>query len=112
MKATNKQTAKADKTFDKFFTASCDHFGFIEGIYRDVDIKEKDYTVVMHPFEYNFIRAIDALHSFIIDQNMVNEFPKAKFEIQLVDGNIDKNGEIKLTPVYSISSAKAKKLLL
>ncbi len=106
MKSTDNQA------FTRFFLAECDYFGYIEGSFKDVEVQESENILIMHPFEYNFTRAIADLHEFIINDDMINEFPKAKWNIYLVDGSMNDYGDINRSKVYSISSAKAKKLLL
>jgi len=114
MKDTDTQVVtKTDKTFTKFFTAECDYFGYIDGSYRRIDVTDPENNITtMQPFEYNYTEAISSLHAWIIENDGINAFPKAKWNIYLVDGSFGKFGQLGDDKVYSISSAKAKKLLI
>ncbi len=112
MKSATKTTETNFKR--QFFLADCDYFGYIEpGIFKEVEIPyDKNCTSIMRPFEYDYTKAINSLHEWILENDGIANFPKAKWSIYLVDGSMNKYEEIKTDKVYSISSTKAKKLLL
>lgn len=92
------------------FVAECDHFGTIErvGAYKPAIIEDHMYFT----WDIKYTWAIVALHEWIqANYPILNEYPKAKFSIAIVDGSKDKHGEFTRKNVYSISSSKAKRLL-
>lgn len=105
---------KATEKFYKetpFFTASCDHFGYIDrGQYKDVQVLEDG--LVMEPYSYDFTEAITALHNWI-EKNLDSDTKgKVKFEIRRIDGTIDKKWDDQIGEelVYSITASKARKI--
>ena len=91
------------------YTAECDYFGYIETeFYKDLFVNNSYCST----FALNYKDAVNKLHEWIIDnKNILNEYPKCKFNISLVDGTIDKYNNKKEKKVYTISAIKAKKLL-
>lgn len=97
------------------FTAECDWFGFIEGnFYKRFLITEPDGGQSCgDTFAIRYHDAIVRLHEWIQENNQVlDEWPKAKFTIRLVDGSWDPRlNQRKDRVVYTISAKKAKELL-
>lgn len=91
------------------YTAECDYFGYIETrFYKDLIVNNS----ICSTFELNYKNAVNKLHEWIIDnKNVLNEYPKCKFNIELIDGTINKYNGTKRKKVYTISANKAKKLL-
>ena len=98
------------------FTAECDHFGFIEEpLYKSFLVEDNEGSgSIGHTFALDFTNAIIRLHAWIKNNpHVVNEFPKCKFNLYLINGTIDKKlCQRHEEKVYSISAKKAKKLLL
>lgn len=94
---------------DPVFQADCDHFGYIEtGIWKSHLVG----NCTSSTFALDFTEAIVELHQWILDNEWIlTEYPKAKFGIGIIDGSVDKNGDAIKKQVYSISVAKAKRLL-
>ena len=93
------------------FAAWCTAFGNLEtGVYKNASVNNCSYDV----FGTTFIKAVNDLHQWITENEyVVTENPKCSFIIEIIDGTLDKYGEdAKRTKVYSISAAKAKKLIL
>ena len=91
------------------FIASCDHFGNIAGPYKDWRIEG---VCCGDTFAVTFAGAINDLHEWLKEnRDLLDEFPKSKFEIYVVDGTV-KGGEFVDKKVYSISASKAKKYLI
>lgn len=100
---------------EPIFVADCDHFGYIEDSpYKKARVfyaNDGGYSTIK-TFGTSFMQAVNDLHQWIIDNDStIYEMPKCKFNIYLVDGTIDKYDQMKLTKVYTINAAKAKKLL-
>lgn len=92
------------------FIASCNHFGYLERtLYKRWIIGNRTgYTWAL-----NYTDAINELHSWIKDNEWaIKEYPKCTFDIFRIDGTLNKYQEISEEKVYSISAAKAKKLIL
>ena len=96
------------------FRADCDHFGFIEDSpYLRHTVQCKDHSSSCATFALSYSDAINRLHEWLIEnKKYVLSEPKAKFNIYIVDGSINKElDQAKEVKVYTISSAKAKKYL-
>lgn len=92
------------------FTADCDYFGYIE----DAPFKQSEVNNCIYPtFELTYMAAVNRLHEWIIDnKEILNDYPKAKFRIRIMDGTLDKYQDAIQKTVYTISASKAKKLLI
>lgn len=90
------------------YIAECDYFGYIEtSYYKNSNVNGS----ICSTFELRYKDAVNKLHEWIIEgKDILNEYPKCKFNIYLVDGTMDKYGT-KRKKVYTISAVKAKKLL-
>ena len=90
------------------FAADCSVFGYIDGPFKRSTIN----NCGIYTFALDFTNAINDLHEWIksCEKDLLEE-KKCSFSIYLVDGSLDKYGEIKLNKVYTISSKKAKALL-
>lgn len=92
------------------FTAHCDYFGRIDGV-----ITYKDWTIGDiggDTFATSFKDAVNYLHEWIEENKWcIEEYPKCKFIIEMIDGSLDKRRDIIYKNVYTISASKAKKLL-
>ena len=105
---TNTEYLKPTKT-NPVFKAECDFLGYIENPRIKMHIVNNN---IGDTFETDFTNAITKLHEYIKQNNLHMEYPKAKFNIYLVDGTIDKKLDSpKLKKVYTISSKKATELL-
>ena len=95
---------------EPIFKAMNDYFGYLEnGIYKNALFTDCLTSV----FALTYSEAITRLHEYIIENpHLVDEMPKSKWEITVLDGTFDKHGERVAKVVYSISSAKAKKYIL
>lgn len=90
------------------FVAENDYYGFIDaGCYKSTYCgNSTTYT-----FALNYEEGIKRLHQYIKDLD--GEFhSKTVFNLYMMDGTVQKNGDSKLFKVYSISAKKAKLLLL
>ena len=98
------------------FNANCTAFGTIEtGMYKHWNVKKEGViNQVGATFACNFADAVNLLHEWIKENaEYVNEYPaKISFNIEVIDGSIDKYGDVNYLKVYSITAAKAKKYLL
>jgi len=95
------------------FVAYNDYLGRIErSLYKEWEIKEKDCWSCGTTFALRFTDAIVELHKWIQDNEaFINEYPKSNFYIEVVNGSIDKKGNVVHTKVYSITAKKAKQYL-
>lgn len=90
------------------FTANCTYTGFFEGAYKMWSIGDTAGAT----FALSYTDAISKLHELIIEyKHLIEDYPKCKFEIEMIDGTI-KEGQVAFKKVYSISASKAKKFLL
>jgi len=89
-----------------------DFFGYVEEtLYKQWQIKDGDCWTVGYTFALNLTDAIRYLHGYIKD-NKENIDMNSKFTIVLMNGTIDKRGNIKETKCYSISMKQAKQFKL
>lgn len=89
-----------------------DYFGYIEEmIYKQWQIKDEKRWIIGHTFALNLTDAINKLHEYIKD-NKDHIETNSKFTIVLMDGTINKYGEIKEIKCYSISMKQAKQFKL
>ena len=98
-------------TKEPVFTAYCDDFGCIEGsFYKDWSIN----NICGNTYATNLTDAIVELHDFIkwYAKNESSFRKKSTFYIELIDGSVDKNGDVIKKKVYSINGATAKKVRL
>lgn len=110
----NPKTATGEKYIvptrkNPLFQATCSYFGTIEtNVYKNALIGNTTTSV----FACSYVEAITELHNWI-ETNWwcIDENPKCKFEIMMLDGSVDKYGEIERRAVYTISARKAGKLL-
>lgn len=97
------------------FTASCNYFGSIErGLYKEWAIvyNEEGGQLIGDTFATSFTDAVNYLHEWIQENEWcVKDYPKCIFTIESINGKLDKHEEILRRKVYSISAAKAKRLL-
>ena len=85
---------------EPIFVAECDHFGYIETTtYKAAQIGDS----LIHPFALDYTEAIINLHKWIKETNSISEFPKAKWNIYVINGTFDKSGERIEKKVYSIT---------
>jgi len=89
------------------FKAECDFFGYIDGPYKDHIIG----NCVSNTFGVDFAMSINYLHKWIKDSDAINNWPKCKFNLYVIDGSTDKYGDPVMKKVYTISASKAKKYL-
>tara|TARA_R110000822_G_C15045817_1_gene465858 strand:+ start:333 stop:617 length:285 start_codon:yes stop_codon:yes gene_type:complete len=90
------------------FARERNYFGAIDrGMYKSVDVGG---DCVAEPFSYNFTEAIVELHELVKDWDF-KTYPKMKFELYTIDGT-DNYGELKITSIYTLTAAKAKKFIL
>lgn len=98
------------------FTVYCTAFGYIEtGMYKNWNVKKEGIiNMVGDTFACNYKDAIRMLHEWIEEEGEYVKGLKGdnKFVIDVIDGSLDKYGDVKHTAVYTISAAKAKKYLL
>ncbi len=98
----------------RVFIAYCDHFGYINTeYYKDWEIRNGEGIICTGgTFAISFANAVERLHEWICENNWaVQEYPKAVFGIEVIDGTLDRRGEIRRVEVYRISAGKAKKYL-
>lgn len=89
-----------------------DYFGYIEDtIYKDWEIHEGDLWIVGRTFAINLSNAILKLHDYIKEHQEYIE-ANSKFTIVMVDGTLNKYGEINEKKCYSISMKQAKQFKL
>lgn len=96
-------------TKDPVFSAYCSVFGSIETNYY------KDYMVnfcIGSTFATNYIDAVNNLHQWIKENRDFVIKNKASFELSLINGNIDKYGDILHTKIYKLSFKTIKSLIL
>ena len=85
-----------------------DYSGYIEdSFYKEWEIKTERCWTVGSTFALNLSEAIQDLHSYIC-KNKEYIALNSKFTIVMIDGKIDKYGEIKEIKCYSISMKQAK----
>ena len=106
----NTTTMKTFYTGRPFYLISCDHFGYIENAVSHKAVQVLEDGTVMTPDSYSYEESIANLHQWL-KKNVGEWTEKVKFEIHRVDGSIGKWDDIKLEKVYSITAAKAEKLL-
>ena len=101
------------KKGSKVFIACNDYFGFFgSGIYKMWNVKNGENSHYGETFALNFKEAVNMLHEYIQENEyMIKEYPKTKYSIYMIDGTMNKYGEVNFKEVYSITTAKAKKLL-
>ena len=94
------------------FSASCDWFGRIEeNFYKMWNIP--GINLVGNTFSTDFADAVTRLHEWIKEnKHVLNEYPKSKFTIDVIDGSFNKFGDYSSKVVYTISAAKAKKYII
>ncbi len=91
------------------FTAECDWFGYVPGIYKD----HLAGNCISPTFGLYFKDAVNALHEWIEENpETLTDYPKCRFTLCLVDGSLNKSGDSRRQKVYTISARKAKKLLI
>ena len=98
----------------KVFMACNDYFGYFgSGMYKDWSVMNGNCNHGGETFAVTYADAVNMLHEYLKENEewIVKEYPKTKYSILMVDGSVDKYGELKHTEVYSITTAKAKKLL-
>tara|TARA_R110000772_G_scaffold153261_1_gene264256 strand:- start:22797 stop:23138 length:342 start_codon:yes stop_codon:yes gene_type:complete len=91
------------------FIAENDYFGYIDpSMYKDGFCGNCSFKI----FAIYYASAINNIHQFIqLNDHLIQNFPKSKYNIYMIDGSLDKNGDTIYKKVYTISSAKAKKYL-
>ena len=98
------------------FTAENDWFGFIESSLWKQHLVEgpDDLGSLGNTWATNYLDALRYLHEWIQENTFIlDEYPKAKFTIRLVDGSWNhKLNQKKEEIVYTISARKAKRLLI
>jgi len=106
-------------TDNLIFVVDHDWFGYIDDSpenfcsYKPYEVRLKEYTSCGYTFAISYEEAILKLHAWIREnKEILNKYPKGVFTIHSIDGSYDtKRDRTKLTKVYSISAAKAKKYL-
>lgn len=97
------------------FTAVCEDFGYIEeSMYKQWNIK-KEGTINSwgYTFALTYFDAVKNLHEWIQENSeYVKGLKNIKFKIEMVDGSYNEWGEVIYKEVYSITSAKARKVQL
>lgn len=93
------------------FTADCDYFGYIErNVYKYTYVEKANCTVNTWATSYR-----DAVNSLLewIEENphILEEYPKAKFNIDMYTGGVNKHGEMYRESVFQISAYRAKRVL-
>lgn len=89
-----------------------DYFGYIEdSMYKDWEIHKGNLWSVGSTFAIDLTNAILKLHNYI-KENKGTIAPKSKFSILMVDGSLNKRGEINEKKCYSISMKQAKQFRL
>ena len=89
------------------YKAYCTDFGFIEqDFYKRWEVRNELNWCVGSTFALNLTDAIIRLHNFIKSYRAHSS--GTKYELYLMDGTFDKNGNVKETKVYSISERNAK----
>ena len=85
----------------------------IQQYYKDWEIRNGEGIICTGgTFAISFANAVERLHEWICENNWaVQEYPKAVFGIEVIDGTLDRRGEIRRVEVYRISAGKAKKYL-
>jgi hypothetical protein len=85
------------------FIAYCSDFGRLDGIYKGWRI---GYNVG-DTYALNLPDAMRFLFEFIKENEAYDN--KTRYEIEMVDGSLNKHGEVYYKKVYSITESKAKK---
>lgn len=89
-----------------------DYSGYIEQtLYKQWQIKEGSHWTIGYTFALNLTDAIRYLHEFI-KENKEEINPKSKFTIVMMNGKINKHGDIEETKCYSVSMKQAKQFKL
>ena len=89
------------------FKCHNDYFGYIEqDFYKDFEIKNEQVWIIGSTFATSLTDAIVRCHDFIKEHPETN--PKSKFIIEMVDGSINKYGDVINKKCYSISMKQAK----
>lgn len=84
------------------------YFGYIEDyMYKDWEIHKESVWSVGATFAIDLSYAIQKLHDYI-KENKDSIEPNSKFAILMIDGSLNKRGEINEKKCYSISMKQAK----
>lgn len=89
-----------------------DYLGYIEdSMYKDWEIHKENLWSVGSTFAIDLTNAILKLHNYI-KENKETIAPKSIFSILMIDGSLNKKGEINEKKCYSISMKQAKQFRL
>ena len=97
------------------FTAVCEDFGYIEStMHKQWNIrKEGVINHIGNTFALTYFDAVRYLHEWIQENSeYVKGLKNIKFKIEMVDGSFNEYAEVTYKEVYSITSAKARKVQL
>jgi hypothetical protein len=96
------------------FRAECDYTGFIEEgtQWKDYVVTTENNMVTASTFAVNFTNGISELHQWIMDHPwLLKTYPKAKYHLYMIDGSLDKWGDVNYKKVYTITTSRAKQLI-
>ena len=97
------------------FTAVCTDFGYIEKrMYKNWRIfKEGIINQNGDTFALTYFDAVRYLHEWVQEHDTyVRECKNVKFRIEMIDGSLDRFGDVIYQEVYCITASKAKKVQL
>lgn len=107
----NKTYIKPTKD-NPIFKCYSNYSGYIEdSMYKQWEIHEDNLWTVGYTFAIDLSRAILKLHDYI-KENKENIESNSKFTIVMMDGSLNKKGEINEAKCYSISMKQAKQFKL
>ena len=91
------------------FTAECNSYPIEESIYKDYEVDAGDYISRGSTFAVDYDTAVNDLHKWLKENT--DHLTKENWFISMIDGSLNKDGEIAKKVVYSITTAKAKQYL-
>jgi len=84
---------------------------FIPSAYKGWEVKNDKQWIIGDTMALSFTDAIEQIHEYIKENHEYNP-PNTKFQIEMIDGSVNKYGDPIRVPVYKISMRQAKRFKL
>jgi hypothetical protein len=93
------------------FTATCNWFGHLDGIYKETRVEIGDCTSRMPTFALTFADAVSSLLEYAKEEKsyLLSE-KNTKLIIELVDGTANADGEVKFKKVFTLTPSQIRLL--
>jgi hypothetical protein len=101
------------KMYRPILRVSNDWFGYIErSTYKDVTLEDDRGLTTITPYAYKLSEALSELMEYVNSEDgnwIFDEYPKSRFVIEVVDGTLNKFGDINYKRLMSIRLTDLKK---